>query len=178
MNLFPIGADLVSVNKIRDEDLIHFKDESPADFVRIHKAGIESQYLLTSRLQRNNFFYNQNYFNEWSYLITILNAHINVISSASPEDVDASTAQMNKVESDIASRDFTGFDMTAWVYDLFRPNEPYQARGDHPSGTGIDRYRTTEGLTEDELNYLKRQGWWQIFNYLSSMMIGFRSLPF
>jgi hypothetical protein len=178
MNLFPIGADLVSVNKVRDEDLIRFKDESPADFVRMHEAGIEGQYLLASRLQRNNFFYNQNYFNEWSYWMTIFNSHMYVIASASPADVDASTAQMNKAESDIASRDFTGFDMTAWVYDLFHPNEPYQARGPHPSGTGINRYRTTEDLTEDELNYLKRQGWWQIFNYLSPMMIGFRSLPF
>jgi hypothetical protein len=178
MNLLPIGADLVSVNKVRDEDLIRFKSESPADFIRMHEAGIESQYLLASRLQRNNFFYSQNYFNEAVYWMTIFNAHMYVVSSASPEDVDASTEQMNKAESDMASRDFTGFDMTAWVYDLFRPNEPYQNRGPHPSGTGINRYRTTRDLTGDELNYLKRQGWWQVFNYLSPMMFGFKTLPF
>jgi hypothetical protein len=178
MNRFPIGAELVSVDHVRDEDLIRFKRESPADFIRMHEAGIESQYLLTSRLQRNNFFYDQKYFNEAVYWMTIFNAHMYIVSSASPEDVDASTAQMNKVENDIASRDFTGFDMTAWVYDLFRPNEPYQARGPHPSGTGINRYRTTADLTADELRYLKVQGWWQVFNYLSPMMFGFRSLPF
>ncbi|MDR1249418.1 MAG: hypothetical protein LBK63_08970 [Treponema sp.] len=178
MNLFPIGADLVSVSKVRDEDLIRFKRESPADFVRMHEAGIESQYLLASRLQRNNFFYHQNYFNEAVYWMTIFNAHMYIVSSASPDDVDVSTARMNKAETDIASRDFTGFDMTAWVYDLFRPHEPYQDRGPHPSGTGINRYRTTKDLTNDELDYLKRQGWWQMVNYLSPMMFGFRSLPF
>jgi hypothetical protein len=56
MNLFPLGADLVSVSKVSDEDLIRFKDESPADLIRMHEAGIEAQYLLASRLQRNNFF--------------------------------------------------------------------------------------------------------------------------
>jgi hypothetical protein len=178
MNLFPIGAELVSVNKVSDEDLSRFKRESPADFVRMHAAGIESQYLLASRLQRNNFFYRQEYFNEALYWMTIFNAHMYVMASASPEDVDVSSAKADKIKIDIASRDFTGFDMTAWVYDLFRPNEPYAARGTHPSGTGIDRYRTTKDLTDDELNYLKKQGPWQMVNYLSPMMFGFRSLPF
>jgi hypothetical protein len=177
MNLFPLGAELVSVNHVSDEDLIRFKAESPADFIRMHEAGIEGQYLLAGRLQRNNFFYKQNYFNEWFYWMTILNSHMYVMYSASPEEVNTGVAQMNKVESDIASRDFTGFDMTAWVYDLFRPNEPYQDRGVHPSGTGINRYRTPGDLTKDELDYLTTQGWRQVFNYLSPMMFGFRSLP-
>jgi hypothetical protein len=177
MNLFPFGAEFVSVSKVRDEDLIRFKAESPADFIRMHAAGIEGQYLLASRLQRNTFFYNQNYFNEFLYWTMTLNSHFYVMASASPAMVNVRTEQMNKAETDIASRDFTGFDMTAWVYDLFRPNEPYQARGTHPSETGVDRYRTPEHLTEDEREYLTRQGWLQAFNYLSPMMLGFRSLP-
>ncbi|MDR0707192.1 MAG: hypothetical protein LBF60_04865 [Treponema sp.] len=178
MNLFPLGAEMVSVSKVSDEDLVRFKAESPADFIRMHEVGIEGQYLLASRLQRNNFFYNQNYFNEWLYWTMTLNSHLYVLSSASPAMVNAQTEQMNKAETDAASRDFTGFDMTAWVYDLFRPNEPYQDRGIHPSGIGVNRYRTTEDLTDDELNYLTMQGWLQLFNYLSPMMLGFRSLPF
>jgi hypothetical protein len=178
MNLFPIGAELVSVSKVRDEDLIRFKRESPADFIRMHVAGIESQYFLASRMQRNNFFYNQEYFNEALYWLTITNAHMYIVASASPGDVDKSTASSNRTETDMASRDFTGFDMTAWAYDLFRPNEPYEARGPHPSGVGINRYRTTKDLTDAQLRYLKNQRWWQIFNYISPMMFGLRSLPF
>jgi hypothetical protein len=177
MNLFPLGASLVSVSRVRDEDLIRFKAESPSDFVRMHEAGIEGQYVLARRLQRNNFFYNQNHFNEFLYWTMTLNSHLYVIASASPEDVNAGTAEMNNTETDIASRDFTGYDMTAWVYDLFRPNEPYDIRGAHPSGTGINRYRTTKDLTGDELDYLAGQGTWQLFNYLSPMMFGFRRLP-
>jgi hypothetical protein len=177
MNLFPLGAEMVSVNRVNDEDLIRFKNESSADFIRMHEAGIEGQYLLVNRLQRNNFFYNQNYLHEILYWFLTINSHLYIVSSALPGQVDASTARMNETETDIASRDFTGFDMTAWVYDLFRPNEPYQNRGIHPSGTGINRYRTTEDLTTNELRYLVKQGRWQFFNYLSPMMFGFRSFP-
>jgi hypothetical protein len=41
MNTFPLGAETVSVNRVRDEDLVRFKAESPADFIRIHEAGID-----------------------------------------------------------------------------------------------------------------------------------------
>jgi hypothetical protein len=68
--------------------------------------------------------------------------------------------------------------MTAWVYDLFRPREPYEARGVHPSGNGINRYRTTKDLTKEELDYLRLQGYLQALNYLSPMMFGVRSIAF
>jgi hypothetical protein len=177
MNLFPLGADIVSVSRVNDEDLIRFKKESPVDFIRMHEAGIEGQMLLVSKLQRNNFFYKQNLPNENGYWMSTLNSHFYIITSALPEYVDAKTAQMNAIETAIAERDFTGFDMTAWVYDLFRPYEPYQNRGPHPSGTGINRYRTTGDLTGAELDYLRAQGWWQIANYVSPMMFGVRSIP-
>jgi hypothetical protein len=60
--------------------------------------------------------------------------------------------------------------MAGWVYDLFRPDEPYSARGVHPSGISINRYRKTTDLTDDELSYLHAQRYWYIFNYISPML--------
>jgi hypothetical protein len=62
------------------------------------------------------------------------------------------------------------FNDIGWVYDLFRPDEPYSARGIHPSGTGINRYRKTTDLTDEELSYLHAQRYWYIFNYVSPML--------
>ncbi len=177
MNLFPIGASVVSVSQVRDEDLIRFKKESPYDFIRMHVAGIEGQYLLVNQLQRNNFFYGQKLLHEFEYWLATLNSHIYVMMSAQPDNVDRQTESMNKDETDISRRDFTGFDMTAWAYDIFRPLEPYEARGIHPLGNGINRYRTTKDLTEVELEYLKLQGGLQFFNYISPMMFGIRTIP-
>ncbi|GMO41605.1 MAG: hypothetical protein Pg6C_02570 [Treponemataceae bacterium] len=177
MNTFPIGASMVNVNSIADEDLIRFKAESPADFIRMHEAGIEGQYLLIDRLQRNNFFYDQNFANIYIYLFDTINSHFYVAASGDPAEVDASTDAMNRQETGISSRDFTGFDMTGWVYDLFRPNDPYQNRGVHPSGTGINRYRKTTDLAKEELAYLQQQVYWHFFNYISPMLIGINKIP-
>jgi hypothetical protein len=177
MNLFPIGAETVSVYNIKDEDLIRLKKISPPDFVRLRAAGIEGEYLLINNLQRNNFFYDQYLFNEILYWMVTLNSHFYIYASSDPADVNDSTRKMNQTEKTIASRDISGYDFTAWVYDLFRPNEPYEARGPHPSGVGIDRYRTTEDLTDDELKYLKGQFSWHFVNYLSPMIFGIHSIP-
>jgi hypothetical protein len=177
MNLFPIGAETVSVSNIKDQDLILLKKESPPDFVRLFAAGIEGEYVLINKLQRNNFFYEQKLPHELLYWLITLNSHLYIHSSSSSDDVDVETKKMNEKEKTISSRDFAGFDMTAWVYDLFRPDEPYEARGTHPSGTGINRYRTTRDLTGEELEYLQKQTALHIVNYLSPMLFGIRSFP-
>jgi hypothetical protein len=177
MNTFPIGSDLVSVNKIKDDDLVRFKSQSPSDFIRMHVAGIEGEYLMIDKLQRNNFYYNQNLTHEFLYIMSALNSIAYVGTCVDPELSDVETDKMNQLEHNIADRDFTGLDFLGWTYDLFHPNEPYTERGNHPLGNGIDRYIKTTDLNDDELKYLKKQGNLQWLNLLSPMMIGFRSIP-
>jgi len=176
MNTFPLGAETVSVNSIADDDLIRFKRESPADFIRMHVAGIEGEYLLNDKLQYNNFFYNQNLRHELIYWLTTLNSIMYVQTCSDPEEVDPLTDEMNELENAIPDRDFTGLDFTAWTYDLFHPYQAYEDRGIHPSGVGIDRYIKTTDLTSGELSYLKKQGRLQWFNVVSPMMFGVRKI--
>jgi hypothetical protein len=172
MNLFPIGAEVIYVSDVKDEDLSRIKKESPPDLVRLFEAGIEGQYLLIERLQRNNFFYNQNFLSEYTYWFNTFNSFYYVWSSS----VAQNGIDLDETETG-DSRDFAGLDFTAWVYDLFRPDEPYEDRGVHPSGEGVDRYRTILDLTDAELKYLTLQGYLQMINFLSPMMFGIKSLP-
>ena len=176
MNTFPIGKSIISVNRLKDDDLERFKSVSPADFVRMSAAGIEGEYLLIDQLQRNNFFHKQELLNEMLYDLVTVNSIAYVIMSSSPKNADKMIDEMNAKEATVSSRDFTGFDMTSWTYDLFHPDEPYAARGIHPTGLGIDRYRKTTHLENHELKYLKQQGYWHCFNILSPMLLGFRSI--
>lgn len=176
MNKFPIGVETVSVSHITDEDLIRFKQQSPSDFIRMHVAGIEGEYLLAEKMQKNNFFYNQNASHEIAFMLNILNAIAYVNISANSLRADEMTDQMNAKETTISSRDFTGLDFTGWTYDLFRPNEPYTSRGVHPSGLGINRYIKVSDLTNTELNYLKKQGNLQWLNLLSPMIYGIKDI--
>jgi len=155
------------INQVTDEDLERFKAESPADFIRMQAAGIEGGHLLVDRLQRNNFFYNQNNFSELLYWISAIYIHTYITGK-------------DKIEGNnpnIEERDSIGRDPAAWVYDLFRPGEPYSGRGIHSTGIGINRYRNLDDLTDQERDYLEKVGYWQFINYVSPMMFMFRSLP-
>jgi len=180
MNTFPIGNTMVSVKDIDDADLVRFKKESSADFIRMHVAGIEGEYLLMNELQKDNFFNNRQRSHEFLYLVITLNSIAYVFGSTDPEIVDKETDNFNRVERKIKDRDFTGFDFSAWAYDIFRPDEPYEIRGNnkgiHPTGTGIDRYIKTTDLTDEELSYLKRQSKLHLLNCISPMFFFKRSL--
>jgi hypothetical protein len=176
MDKFPLGAELINVSHVTDADLIRFKQESPADFNRMQVAGIEGEYLLIERLQRNNFFYNQHLPHEVFYGFTTLNSILYVQICSDPREADPMTDEENAKENTIAVRDFTGLDFLGWTRDLFRPSEPYTARGIHPSGIGINRYTKTTDLTSEELSYLKTQGVLQWLNVISPMMVGIQSI--
>jgi hypothetical protein len=176
MNKFPIGSETVSVSHVSDEALIRFKRERPSDFTRMHVAGIEGEYLLVEKLQRNNFYYHQNLLHEFTCLFSTLNSIMYVQMCAIPDQADPMTDGFNTNEKTISGRDFTGLDFTGWAYDLFKPGEPYTERGIHPLGNSIDRYIKTTDLTSQELSYLKKQGYLQWLNCLSPMLFGFRTI--
>jgi hypothetical protein len=127
-------------------------------------------------LQRSNFFHNQKLLHEGLYAAATINSLAYVFLSSNSKKTDEMLDEMNAKESGISSRDFTGIDMISWTYDLFHPDEPYSARGMHPSGIGIDRYRKTSHLEKHELRYLEQQRYWHCLNLLSPMLIGFRSI--
>ncbi len=167
---FPIFSELISVNNVQDTDLVSFKANYPHDFIRLHEAGIEGEYLLINRLNELSFFNGQNYPYFIPGLLIALNDFYYVWFCHTLE-AENITNQLNQTEINILDRDFTGLDFTAWVYDLFRPDEPYTDRGIHPSGQGIDRYRKPSDLTGEELAYLKRQGYMQLINFLSPFLL-------
>ncbi len=153
----PLFAETIAVSHVDDADLIRLKRDHPADQVRLSAAGIEAQNEFVTALEKDAFFSgvrNRNWFLYWTnlannffYLDTCASTEANVI-----------TADANESEGgNVSKRDFTGLDCNAWVYDLFRPDEPYEARGTHPSGVGIDRYIDWSDLTPSEQKFLRRQ---------------------
>lgn len=175
MNTFPFGQQTVSVSHVKDNDLNIMKALYNPDFARLMVAGIEGQYEFVKELQKDNFYYNLDLPSQLSYLVNIVNS-IAYVRICSRPSADSLTIEMENIEgTNIEKRDFTGMDFTAWVYDLFRPDEPYNMRGYSNSGVGIRRYRLTSDLTTDELNYLKKMGNLQLFNLASPFLLGINS---
>lgn len=171
---FDLAPDaLTYVGSIYDEDLAAFKQNDPAGFVRMGSAGIEAQYLISERVQTQDFLYKTQLPNLALYLANFVaaidyvnRAHtIRTIDEHSENYVD----QPNQLK-----RDFTGNDFTAWVYDLYNSSEPYYDRGVHPTGIGVDRYRDYNDLSKEMLSYVEKIGNRQWLNVVNPFMVRFR----
>ncbi len=177
---------LISVDHVSDEDLARFKDAHPADYVRMSSAGMEAQYALSQRINDSVFFGDQTgerwgkLFLADSWMAPVLVANELSVTlydlQCADQANDELTAAENELRTDVPSRDFTGLDCTAWVYDMRRPDEAYAARGEHPSGVGVDRYRSWSDLSADEQGYLEDQVLLGLLNYVNPQLLGFTGL--
>ena len=162
----------IAVSHVTDDDLIRLKKDSPADMVRLSAAGMEAQIEQNLYLEKNNFFNRSPSFNSFIYFYNTISVY-GYISSCGQKSSTQFTMDQNKDDgTDVSARDFTGLDCLGWVYDLYRPDEPYQSRGVHPSGIGIDRYRTLENLTEEEKSFLRKQAGLSALNFIDPFIFG------
>jgi hypothetical protein len=153
--------------------LVALKAQHPADQVRLSAAGVEAQYELNLLLEKDAFFHDVRNRNGFLLWVNVLNSTAYLDACAGPH-ADDYTADFQKEEgSRVKVRDFTGLDCTAWVYDLFRPDEPYDARGPHPSGIGIDRYIDWSDLTPEERSFLRRQRNLSLLNLVDPFLFGY-----
>lgn len=170
-------AEMVSISHVRDEDLVWLKSRYPADMVRLAEAGGEVQLESVFRMRQANFFEGRSskydIFNWWLQLGEIA-YYIGLCGDEKANQIIEE--ETLKEDADISKRDIIGGDYLSWVYDLYRPDEPYLAgcRGRiHPSGVGVDRYIQPSELTSEERRYLRLQGRLFFLNFLSPQMFGF-----
>jgi hypothetical protein len=159
----------ISVSNVSDEDLAAMKRQHPTDFVRLKEAGIEGEYSLITQMEQEKFYRGGRAWNTALYWLIAINS---VGYVADTSGADAMTDDANAKERTVAVRDISGHDFTAWVRDLFRPNEPFEARGIHPSGVGINRYTKTTDLTLEERGYLHHEGRLAFLNFADPNLLG------
>lgn len=165
-------SDVVKVTGVTDQQLGAHKANHPADQVRLNSAGVEAQYELNLALERSVFFDDVP---AWITPVLWLNTANNIgyLHTCATDEANTLTAEIVDQEgANPAERDFTGLDCTAWVYDLYRPSEPYATRGIHPSGVGIDRYRDLSDLSPEEQSYLRRQRNLSLVNLADPFLFG------
>jgi hypothetical protein len=162
---------------IADSDMVRLKRDHPADMVRHQAAGWESELLVQREASKRTFEYDLpaylsiprrllTQYGMYSYLDGCLDQGL--MQQIFEEEVAATGTEVFR-------RDFTGPDCTGWVYDLHRPDEPYEARGPHPSGVGLRRDRLPSDLTFEEWSYLRRQRNLSFLNVVDPQLFGFTS---
>ena len=154
---FPILKDSIAVSHVEDQNLIRLKKEHPADQVRMSAAGMEAQSEQNLLINKSHFFFDAPTFDVGVLWMNTV-GNIGYLATCGSPAADKSTDDQNISDGgNLKKRDFTGLDCNGWVYDLFRPDEPYTARGTHPSGVGIDRYIGFSDLSDEEKSFLQRQ---------------------
>ncbi|HMY66378.1 MAG TPA: hypothetical protein PL163_06995 [Leptospiraceae bacterium] len=188
-------ASSISVSHVKDEDLVRLKKDHPAEMVRLSAAGMESQTVLNLQLKKDSFVFGTDPSFDISSLWINSVSNTAYLQTCSGRSADHFTVKANLTEKNISKRDFVGLDCNAWVYDLFRPNEPYSMRGTHWSGNGIDRYikysnetnlstriqnflmygndKRHSDLTKQEQDYLNLQYRLSYVNFLNPSLLGY-----
>lgn len=168
---FGKGLD-IAVTNVKDEDLVYLKMQYPADQVRLSAAGVEGEYAYIQRMREDNFFRQTSYpFIGISFLGTL--HAVNYVNLPFTERFNAITDSILSYDkNNILARDFTGYDFSAWVYDLFTPDEPYTHRGTWPGGEGIKRPIRESELTREMKSFLSETGNMQYLNFISPFLLG------
>lgn len=176
-NEFRFFKKRIATKNVLDQDLIDFKRDYPAEFIRNRGIGHEAQLEVIEQMKKDAFYYGTPAYRD--IIPYLLNTYIviNYVNEFRTKDYDKAIDERNKVELTPDLRDISGVEFTPWVYDLFRPDEPYDKRGNnlgvHPYGVGVDRYIGVEDLTPEEHSYLKKQSSLVWLNLLSPHTFGF-----
>ncbi len=168
---FGKGLD-IAVTNVKDEDLVYLKANHPADQVRLSAAGVEGEYAFLLRMREDNFFRQTGYPFLGISLLGTIHA-VSYVNLPFTERFNSITDSILAHDRDnILARDFTGWDFSAWVYDLFTPEELYEDRGTWPGGLGIKRPVKESDLTAEMKDFLRETGNMQYLNFISPFMIG------
>jgi hypothetical protein len=114
------------------------------------------------KMQRNNFFYNQEMLNEFLYWLV----NIQTFSYAyMPFLLEGTTMTVEGKEQEVSA------DSLQWAYYLFRPEEYMTTDPEDGEAVGLS------DLTDNEKEFLKSRVMWSLVNLASPMMFGVHSIP-
>ncbi len=168
---FGKGFD-IAVTHVYDENLSWLKRKYPADMVRLMSAGVEAEYAFIHRLREDNFFESMNLPAIGISLLGTIHSisYVNLPFSSRFNEITDSILSHDK--DNILARDFTGYDFSAWIYDLVRHDEIYEARGQWPGGIGVRRPVSESNLTDEMKSFLRETGNMQYLNLVSPFLLG------
>jgi hypothetical protein len=143
------------VNGVTDETLQQLRDSDLPSYIRLHAGGLESDYMLTNRIETIAAFH-QDRFNhfKWEYWIRKLSILQYYATALIKYDIDLDEEQ-NEL-----NRDIVGHDVYGAARHLHRPTMDFY------------RYTRYKDLTRDEKEYVTRLGLRSFLNLLNPLILG------
>lgn len=156
-----------TVYGLSDETLGLLKLNDPEQLLYSYVSGLQYEVFLNEKTTLSDFYFKRNFLKSalllynayyvWDYFrFSTSNASDSVKVIAPPHE-----------SKDPLQRDFAGADLTAWVYDMFNPDQPYNARDPFPEGNGVNRRIGFSDLNSSEREYLNDQKKLSFLNFLN-----------
>jgi len=149
------------VKGVTDLTLQNLRDNNLPTYIRLHTAGLESDYMLTKRTEAIGSFEQDDYKNyKWEYFLrklAILQYYIPVLFKYDI-DLDEETNELK--------RDIVGHDLYGATRHLFRPTMDFH------------RYTRYDELTNDEIKFIKRIGYRSLLNLFNPLLFGKENFNF
>lgn len=165
-----------TVYDVSDADLSALKASDPPAWNRALAGGLEAEVELSRRIVREDFFLRDSSHLPAVLLFDAWHTWHYWRLSAGPIADDIREWNLENQGGEL-ERDFAGLDPLALTRDLFRPDEPYEARGPHPSGEGLARPVAWSDLTEAEQDWALRRRDWSLLNFVNPMAFGLHHVP-
>lgn len=141
------------VKGVHDADLKAFRNNDLPNYIRLHTAGLESDFMLCNRIEELvvfGFESNQNL--RLDYLARKLSLLSYYTFSLVPEFSPKLTEEKEELD-----RDIVGHDVYGAIKNLHRPHEEFY------------RYTNYDDLTTDEQKFVKRVGFRSFLNLASPL---------
>jgi hypothetical protein len=152
---------VASVKGVSDNSLKNLRDSNLPNYIRLHTAGIESDYVLTQEEEELVMFQKEKIRNIYGdFAMRRLGLFLYLFSGAANQNSALSE------EKDELERDVVGDDVLGAVRHLHRPNMPFF------------RYTAGNDMTITEKKYLSKVSYLSFLNLLSPVFIGKTTLAF
>ncbi|MBO0340897.1 hypothetical protein [Flagellimonas profundi] len=153
---FSIFKGVAYVKGVTDETLIDLRNNNLDDYVRLHTAGLESDYAILTRTETLLAFGEDNFENLG---IDYLTRKASLIGYYLTNLIPGLFSKMEEEENEL-ERDIVGHDLFGAIKNLHRPSIEFY------------RYTNFDDLTKDERKFARTVGWLSILNLINPMLLG------
>ncbi len=143
------------VKGVTDKTLNDLRKTDFPNYIRLHTAGLESDYMLTRRLEATGSFGEDEFRHyKWEYWMRKLGILQYYVTGLFRFDIG-----LEEEEIDL-ERDIVGYDTYSAARHLHRPEMAFQ------------RYTRYDELTRDERAFVNRMGYRSLLNLLNPLLLG------
>jgi hypothetical protein len=139
------------VKGVKDSELMNLRDNDFSYFIRLHTAGLESDYMISKKIEELLIFEEESLENvKFEFIFRKLSLIQYHLTSLIPSLFSGFNEESNELE-----RDIVGHDIFGMVRHLHRPTLNFK------------RYTNFDELTSTEKRYTKKLAWKSFVNLIS-----------